>query len=107
MVPLAARGVISADPPSPQLTMYCKVWHHTVLGSLLAANLLTLIRQRITVHAGDVSALVFAQAFIDQPQSLPNSPSTMGQLAAGLAGLLAVPVVVWSEYTLKTTGKQL
>lgn len=54
---------------------------------------------------GFIAALVLAQAFVDQAESLSNSPSIMGQLAAGLAGLLAVPVVVWSEYTLKTTGK--
>lgn len=50
-----------------------------------------------------MTACVFVQAFINQPQILPDSPST-GHLTAGLAGLLAVPVVAWSEYTLKTTG---
>ena len=46
------------------------------------------------------------QALQDQQQAAANSPGNTGQLAAGLAGLLAVPVVAWSEYTLKTTGKK-
>ena len=54
---------------------------------------------------GFIAASVWAQAFVDQAESPSNSPSVVGQLAAGLAGLLAVPVVVWSEYTLKTTGE--
>ncbi|DBB01387.1 TPA: hypothetical protein ACH3X1_000055 [Trebouxia sp. C0004] len=32
------------------------------------------------------------------------STASTGQLAAGLLGLFAVPVVAWSEYTLRTTG---
>lgn len=44
------------------------------------------------------------QAFHDQQQMAPSTTGSTGQLAAGLAGLLAVPVVAWSEYTLKTTG---
>ena len=55
---------------------------------------------------GQVSACLCVQAFTDQPQSLPDNPSNTGQLAAGVAGLLAVPVVAWSEYILKTTGKR-
>lgn len=45
------------------------------------------------------------QAFHEQQQMAANSPADTGQLAAGLAGLLAVPIVAWSEFTLKTTGK--
>ena len=56
---------------------------------------------------GQVSACACVQAFTDQPQSLLDNPSNTGQLAAGVAGLLAVPVVAWSEYILKTTGNVL
>ena len=36
-----------------------------------------------------------------------NTPvGKAGQLLAGLAGLIAVPVVAWSEYALQTTGKK-
>lgn len=71
--------------------------------TLNLATLLALTKQSFchTVGASSKSASVFVQAFIDQPESLS---SNTGQLAAGLAGLLAVPVVAWSEYTLKTTG---
>lgn len=49
------------------------------------------------------------KAFIDhQPASASSASSVStantGQLAAGLLGLFAVPVVAWSEYTLRTTG---
>lgn len=50
------------------------------------------------------SVSVAVQAFHDQQQMAPSTTGSTGQLAAGLAGLLAVPVVAWSEYTLKTTG---
>jgi hypothetical protein len=49
------------------------------------------------------------QAFTDHEPASASSTSSVstantGQLAAGLLGLFAVPVVAWSEYTLKTTG---
>lgn len=40
----------------------------------------------------------------EQPSSSGSSGQSPAQLAAALAGLLAVPVVAWSEYTLKATG---
>ena len=49
------------------------------------------------------------QAFTDHAPASASSPRSVstantGQLAAGLLGLFAVPVVAWSEYTLRTTG---
>lgn len=46
------------------------------------------------------------KAFTNQEASSAGATSTegRGQLAAGLLGLLAVPVVAWSEYTLRATG---
>lgn len=47
-----------------------------------------------------------AQAFIDQSGEDVEYTSVgkTAQFLAGLAGLVAVPVVAWSEYTLQTTG---
>ncbi len=49
------------------------------------------------------------QAFTEHEAASASSASSVstantGQLAAGLLGLFAVPVVAWSEYTLRTTG---
>jgi len=49
------------------------------------------------------------QAFTNHEPASASSASSVstantGQLAAGLLGLFAVPVVGWSEYTLRTTG---
>ena len=51
-----------------------------------------------------------AQAFTDQltdPETLDTPLGRAAQLTAGLAGMVAVPLVAWSEYTLGTTGKHL
>ena len=49
---------------------------------------------------------VASQAFTNQEASSAGATTgARGQLAAGLLGILAVPVVAWSEYTLKETGK--
>ena len=45
------------------------------------------------------------QAFSNEQQSPPESLQHTQQVVAGLAGLLAMPIVAWSEYTLKTTGE--
>ena len=45
------------------------------------------------------------QAFSNQQQGASDSTHSTGHLAAGLAGLAAVPIVAWSEYTLKTSGE--
>lgn len=48
------------------------------------------------------------QAFTDQTNGDVESTQLgkTAQFLAGLAGLVAVPVVAWSEYTLQRTGKQ-
>ena len=43
------------------------------------------------------------QAFSDAPPALAGGSSPV-RLAAALAGLVAVPIVAWSEYTLKISG---
>lgn len=50
------------------------------------------------------------QAFTNHEPASASSASSFstantGQLAVGLLGLFAVPVVAWSEYTLRTTGR--
>jgi hypothetical protein len=47
-------------------------------------------------------------ASIDSTQGLPfvqaSKPATSTQLAVAALGLLALPIVGWSEYELQTTG---
>ena len=64
--------------------------------------------QRSGLHRIHVLSLLL-QAFTDHAPASASSASLVstantGRLAAGLLGLFAVPVVAWSEYTLRTTG---
>lgn len=93
---------MAADPSAPLQQVALLTLRHPT--SLPAAW----VQQRSSKQAATLSWLLLLQGGAAEVQKVQEAVALdPTRLSAALLGLLAVPVVAWSEYTLKTTGQRL